>query len=153
MQNLSELTFKEIINKLNNKEISSKELVEASLSQIDKYNSVLGAFISVEQREKLMEAAYESDNRRENNSSLSRIDGIPIAIKDNIHSKGLKTTCGSKILNNYYPTEDSTVVSLIKKSGGIVIGKTNLDEFAMGSTTENSAITTTKNALTTFVRS
>ncbi len=134
-----------IISLLENREISSEELVRAHLDRIQQYDSVLRCYLSLATADDLMAEARESDNRRRAGRALSPIDGLPLAVKDNMHCAGLATTCGSRILSGYIPVYESTAVSRAKNSGGIVLGKTNLDEFAMGSTCENSSIQVTRN--------
>jgi aspartyl-tRNA(Asn)/glutamyl-tRNA(Gln) amidotransferase subunit A len=131
---LNELTIKEASQKLEKKEISSKELVQACLGNIDKR---INAFITVfgKYTEK---GAEESDKRIKKGERLSILDGVPLAIKDNIVIKNTKTTAGSKILENFVASYDATVISKLKRAGAIFLGKTNMDEFAMGSSTETS---------------
>ena len=145
MQSLTNLNLKQIIDLLKKREISSFELITKTLENIEKYDPILDSFISLYNKNDLLKIAKESDKRWASNSQKSDIDGIPIALKDNIHSKGINTTCASNILKNYNPPFDATTVSNIKENGGIIIGKTNLDEFAMGSTTETSSFKQTKN--------
>jgi aspartyl-tRNA(Asn)/glutamyl-tRNA(Gln) amidotransferase subunit A len=145
MKQIIMLPFREILNLIKKREVSCEEIMNETLMQIEKYDHILDSFISVHNRSELINKAKESDKKRKNNQQSSEIEGIPIALKDNMHSMGFNTTCGSKILHNYNPPYDSTVAARIKEKGGIIIGKTNLDEFAMGSTTENSAIKKTKN--------
>ena len=137
--------LKDIITGLNNKTLTCEQLLTESLQHIKKYDPILGAFISLNNTDSLFEQAKESDLRWSSGNPKSLIDGIPIAVKDNIHVTGFKTTCGSQILENYHPPFNATCINLIKKNGGIIIGKTNLDEFAMGSTTENSSLKKTRN--------
>lgn len=124
-------------------EVTSTELVRRCLEQI-KERTELNAFITVDEEGALAQAA-ESDARRVRGEALSPWDGIPLAIKDNISTKGLRTTCASRFLQNYRPVFDATVVERVKKAGLPIIGKTNLDEFAMGSSTEYSAFGVTRN--------
>ncbi len=145
MKDLMKLRFREIHTLIEKRDISSAELTRAALENIYQYNPLLESYISIAAEDELLKQSNESDRRRAAGSPLGGIDGIPIAIKDNIHSIGLPTTCGSRILTNYHPVFDATAVEKIKNAGGIIIGKTNLDEFAMGSTTENSALRKTKN--------
>ncbi len=118
--------------------ITSELLVMKCFDAIDKYDNILGSFLSLN-REQALCAARQSDIRRKNGNQISLLDGIPIGIKDIIVTKNLCTTAGSKILKNFIPPYDATVVKKIKRSGGIIIGKQNLDEFAMGSSNEMSA--------------
>ncbi len=142
---IGQLTCKEIIEAINGQRISSVELVQHSLQNIERYDNILECFISLENKEELLRQAREADERRRSGNARSPLDGVPIAIKDNMHVIGFPTTCGSKILPNYQPSFDATVIERIREQGGIIVGKTNLDEFAMGSTTENSALKSTKN--------
>lgn len=125
-------------------EISSQELVQRCLEQISKTDGEINAFITVDEQGALEQAA-QSDERRAKGQTLSPWDGIPVAIKDNISTLGLRTTCGSRFLRNYRPVYNATVVERLQGAGLPILGKTNLDEFAMGSSTEYSAFGVTKN--------
>ena len=125
-------------------EITSTELVRRCLERIKETEPELNAFITVDEEGALVQAA-QSDERRARSQALSPWDGIPLAVKDNISTKGLRTTCASRFLRSYRPVYDATVVERVKRAGLIIIGKTNLDEFAMGSSTEYSAFGVTKN--------
>ena len=144
MTDLNKLNLKESIEKLKNGEITSAELTEACFSEIEKSDKDINAFIST-MKEEAMKMAQASDERRKNGQILSEIDGVPIAIKDNMCMEGTKTTAASKILENFVAPYDATVVVKLKNAGAVIIGKTNLDEFAMGSSTENSYFGVTKN--------
>lgn len=128
---------------LEKKEYSSHELVEAYLSRIEK-RADIGAFITVD-RENALKDARAADERRASGRALGRFDGIPIAIKDNICTEGLRTTCASKMLSDYTPPYDATVISRLREAGLVLLGKTNMDEFSMGSSTETSVFGATKN--------
>ncbi|MCG4584942.1 Asp-tRNA(Asn)/Glu-tRNA(Gln) amidotransferase subunit GatA, partial [Anaerosalibacter bizertensis] len=141
---LINLSATELKRKILNKEISSKEVVECYLNRIEEVEDKIDAFITLNKDEAL-KAAEEVDRKIQNGEEVGMLSGIPIAIKDNISTKGLKTTCGSKMLENYIPPYDATVIENIRKEDGIIIGKTNMDEFAMGSSTETSYFKTTKN--------
>lgn len=141
---ITKLTLKEAIEKLKSGEVTSVELTEYYLKRIKELNPKINAYITVFEKEAL-EAAELSDQRRKDNSLLSEIDGCPIAIKDNMAMAGTKTTAASKILENYISPYDATVVSKLKNAGAVILGKTNMDEFAMGSSTENSYFGPTKN--------
>lgn len=138
------LSALEIKEKFLNKEISAVQIVQAFLDRIEKYDHEVGAFLSVF-KERALEKAKKLDEKLKNNEKIGRMAAIPVAIKDNIHVKGEITTCASKFLTNYKAPFDATVVELLENEDAIIIGKTNLDEFAMGSSTENSALKTTRN--------
>ncbi|MBM3204587.1 Asp-tRNA(Asn)/Glu-tRNA(Gln) amidotransferase subunit GatA [Candidatus Uhrbacteria bacterium] len=125
-------------------EMTSQELTHAYLGQIRGLNGSLNAYISVFD-EQAMEQAKASDTRRASGQTLGPLDGVPIAIKDNILVQGTRTTAGSKILEQYIAVHDATVIRKLKAAGAVILGKTNLDEFAMGSSTERSAYGPTKN--------
>ncbi|KAF2075659.1 hypothetical protein CYY_003032 [Polysphondylium violaceum] len=118
---------------LRSKEINVRDLVQESLLKINKgSHNRLNCFITLEDMHTLDSAIKHSQDRY-NNGTERRLEGIPIALKDNYTTKGIKTTCASKMLKDYVPTFDSTVAKLLKDEGAIIIGKTNMDEFAMGS--------------------
>ncbi|HBG17489.1 MAG TPA: Asp-tRNA(Asn)/Glu-tRNA(Gln) amidotransferase GatCAB subunit A, partial [Firmicutes bacterium] len=125
-------------------EISAVELTSLFLDRITQLNPELNAFITVTGEEAL-HSAQEADTRLASGEGITPLTGIPIAVKDNICTKGVRTTCGSKLLENYLPVYDATVVTKLKKAGAVLIGKTNLDEFAMGSSTEDSGYGLTLN--------
>lgn len=124
-------------------EYSATDLAKACLNHADTRKS-LGIFLSLDQ-EKILAQAKESDERRAHKKTLSDLDGIPIAVKDNICAAGDRTTCASKILENFVSPYDAHVVERLRKAGAVLFGRTNLDEFAMGSSTENSAFHITRN--------
>jgi len=138
-----ELTIEAAKKHLLDKKISSEELTSALLDRIEAYDKDIGAFITVDKK-RALEQAQKADSDIANNKIRS-LTGVPIALKDLLCTKGLKTTCASKILDNFIPQYDGTVVQKLKESGAIIIGKTNLDEFAMGSSTENSSAKITTN--------
>jgi len=123
--------------------ISSRELTTAMLDRIDQYDEKIGAFLTVD-RDAAMAQAKAADEQIAAGNQGS-FTGIPIALKDLLCTKGIKTTCGSKILDNFVPQYDATVVAKLKQENAVLIGKTNLDEFAMGSSTENSSFKITRN--------
>lgn len=125
---------------LKTKEISSAQLTEAIFAQIEKTEPKIQAFITLTKEEALKQARATDQN-----GITSPLSGIPIAVKDNMCTKGIRTTCASKILANYLPPYDATVVTKLREVGAVVVGKTNLDEFAMGSSTENSGLHPTHN--------
>jgi len=141
---LYELTIKEASEKLKAGEITSVELTEAIFDRIDKVESKVGAYITL-CKEKALEMAQASDKQYAiSHKRRTEIDGIPIAIKDLFLTKGVKTTAASNILNDFIPIHESTSTKNLWKAGAVLIGKTNLDQFAMGSSTETSAYKTSK---------
>ena len=129
---------------LRDKEYSSEELTRAYLAEIDRVDDTIGAYITVT-GEKALKTAKEFDNEQRCGFELSPLSGIPYALKDNICTKGIKTTCASKMLENYVPPYSATVAEKLEKSGAVLLGKLNMDEFAMGSSCENSAFKITRN--------
>jgi aspartyl-tRNA(Asn)/glutamyl-tRNA(Gln) amidotransferase subunit A len=136
-------TVKELHELLVNKEISAKELTEQTLANIEAKEPLVDAFITVTKDEALKQAEAIDHKGINPNNVLA---GIPISIKDNIVTKDILTTAASKILYNFNPIYDATVIEKVKQSDLVIVGKTNLDEFAMGGSTENSAFKITKNA-------
>ena len=143
MKNLFELTIKEAGEKLASGEITSVELTEAVFERIEKVDSQVGSYITL-CKEHALEMAEASDKRRKDGKTLSEIDGIPIAVKDLFLTKDIRTTAASKILDDFIPINESTVTKKLWDAGAVLIGKTNLDQFAMGSSTETSAYNTSK---------
>ncbi|MFO7785198.1 MAG: Asp-tRNA(Asn)/Glu-tRNA(Gln) amidotransferase subunit GatA [Thermodesulfobacteriota bacterium] len=125
-------------------EISSRKLTESALKRIQERDPVLNAFITTTTEEAL-EASDQSDQRLRQGKAASPLDGIPVAVKDNICTRGVRTTSASAILRNYVPPYDATVIERLKRDGAVIVGKTNLDQFGMGSSTENSVFGATKN--------
>lgn len=136
-------TCHELHNLLVSKAISSVELTEAVFERIDKVENKVKAFVTLTKDEAIAQAREADKKIKEHR--ITFLTGIPVAIKDNFCTKGILTTCSSKILANYVPPYDATVVRKLKEAGAIIVGKTNLDEFAMGSSTENSAFHSTHN--------
>ena len=137
-------TAAEMAAALNKKEITSVELTKAHLDRISAVDGKLNAFLHVDNQGALEQAAAV-DAKRAKGESLSPLAGVPIAVKDILAQKGIPTTAGSNILEGWRPPYDSTVVAKLKAAGVVILGKTNMDEFAMGSSTENSAYGTTQN--------
>lgn len=123
--------------------MSTTDLINESLGRT-KSISKLNAFITITS-DHARSSAKESDDRYKNKTPLSQLDGIPIAIKDNFCIAGVRTTCASKMLENFVPTYNATVYDRLLKSGAILIGKCNLDQFAMGSGTVDGIFGPTKN--------
>lgn len=142
--NLFALSAQEARDMLERREISSRELTESVLERISSVENRVKSYVTITADEAL-ESARVIDERRARGETLGLLAGIPTAIKDNICTKGLLTTCSSKILYNFRPPYDATVVKLLADAGVVIVGKTNLDEFAMGSSTENSGFFTTRN--------
>ncbi|MEC7840393.1 MAG: Asp-tRNA(Asn)/Glu-tRNA(Gln) amidotransferase subunit GatA [Chlamydiota bacterium] len=138
------LTAIEIRDKFLSGEFSAEEIVTHFLNRIEKYDNKIKAFITV-YKERAIEHAKALDEKKAKGEKLGKLAGIPVALKDNIHVKGETTTCASKFLSNYTAPFDATVTRLLESEDAIIIGKTNLDEFAMGSSTENSAMQSTGN--------
>ncbi|MGO1227537.1 MAG: amidase, partial [Brachybacterium sp.] len=125
-------------------EISSEELTRAHLDRIAAVDGDLNAFLHVNTDEAL-DAAREVDTRRAAGEQLHGLAGVPIAVKDVVVTEGQPTTAGSKILEGWIPPYDATLVTALRKAGLPILGKTNMDEFAMGSSTETSAYGPTRN--------
>ncbi len=138
------MTFADLRQKLKRGEVSSKELVQEKLKRINELDPKLNCYLSVTGEYALLQAET-IDTKRSAGETLPPLAGIPIGIKDNLCTKGIKTTCASRILGNFIPPYESTVTERLWNSGAVMIGKTNLDEFAMGSSTENSAFGPTLN--------
>ena len=136
--NLFELTVHELIEKLDNKEITPEEITKSYIDRINEKESSVKAFVTLTDKE-----ALEKSKNVDRNSS--KFAGIPIGIKDNICTKGVKTTCSSKMLENFVSPYDATVMEKINEQNIISLGKLNMDEFAMGASTEYSYFGTTKN--------
>lgn len=134
----------EHIDALKKGEYSSKELTEAYIKQIENTDEKISAYITTT-FDSAVETAVSVDEKRIRGEQLKPLAGIPCAIKDNICTKGIKTTCASKMLENYIPPYDACVIEQLKEADAVILGKLNMDEFAMGSTTENSAFKVTKN--------
>lgn len=129
---------------LKNKEISCTELTEKYLSEIDKTNEGLNAYVTVTP-ETALKTAKAVDEKISKDEKLAPLEGIPMTLKDNISTKGIETTCCSKILKGYKPIYDATVWEYLKNQNAVLLGKTNMDEFAMGSSCETSCFGGAKN--------
>ncbi|OGI25433.1 MAG: aspartyl/glutamyl-tRNA amidotransferase subunit A [Candidatus Moranbacteria bacterium RBG_13_45_13] len=136
--------IRDLHNKLLNQEITSEKLTEDYFANIEKKDPEIKAYISLN-KEFALDKARAVDKKIKNGEEIDLLAGVPCAIKDNICIEGLSATAGSKILENYISPYDATVIKKLKESDAIFLGKTNMDEFAMGSSTENSAYQITKN--------
>ena len=142
--NITELTVHELKEKIQKKELSSAEITKAFAERVKEKEESLNAFLTV-LTDDAIKQAEEMDKKIDKGEITSELAGIPIGIKDNICTKGIRTTCGSKMLENFISPYDATVMEKINSAGMINLGKLNMDEFAMGSSTENSAFQKTHN--------
>ncbi len=141
---LTELTARQLSDGLARGRFTSVDITRACLDRIERVDGLVGAFLDVD-AEQALEQAKQSDRRRADKQTLGILDGIPVALKDVLCTAGWRTTCASRMLADFVPPYDATVVSKLRTAGVVLIGKTNMDEFAMGSSTENSALGTTRN--------
>ncbi len=137
-------TFTGSAEALNAGHTTSREIVEASLQRIDDREKELSAFLYID-RDAACRAAEEADSRRNSGQQASSFDGVPVAIKDNISVRGQPCTCGSRILEGYNSVYDAAVIENLRQAGCVILGRTNMDEFAMGSSSEHSAFGDTSN--------
>ncbi|MFA6193957.1 MAG: Asp-tRNA(Asn)/Glu-tRNA(Gln) amidotransferase subunit GatA [Parcubacteria group bacterium] len=136
--------IRDLHNKLINQEITSEKLTEEYFARIDEKDPEIKTYLSLN-KEFALDKARSVDKKIKNGEEVDLLAGIPCGVKDNICIEGLVTTAASKILEDYIPPYDATVISKLKERDSVFLGKTNLDEFAMGASTENSAFQTTKN--------
>jgi aspartyl-tRNA(Asn)/glutamyl-tRNA(Gln) amidotransferase subunit A len=141
---LMSLTAVELGKKIKAKEVTVVEAVQEALDAVEKKEKDVNSFVTVMRKEAL-EKAKEVQEKIDNGELTGPLAGVPVAIKDNMCTKGTLTTCSSKILGNFVPTYTAQAVANLEEAGAVIIGKTNMDEFAMGSTTETSAFGPTKN--------
>ncbi len=138
------MTIAELRQQLRQGEVSARELVEQKLSRIESVDNTLHAYLDVT-AERALADAERIDKARAAGDELPPLAGVPLAIKDNLCTKGIRTTCSSRMLENFVPPYESTVTKRLWSAGAVLLGKTNLDEFAMGSSTETSAFGATSN--------
>ncbi|MDO4324196.1 MAG: Asp-tRNA(Asn)/Glu-tRNA(Gln) amidotransferase subunit GatA [Lachnospiraceae bacterium] len=141
---IMEMTALELGRRIKDKEISVREAAQASLDRIAALDGQIGGFVTVD-AEGALRRAEKVQEALDRGEDLGPLAGVPAAVKDNICTQGLKTTCSSRILYNFVPTYSAEAVLNMEKAGAVVLGKTNMDEFAMGSTTETSAFGVTRN--------
>ncbi len=144
--NISDLKAWEMREMLLKGEVSSVEIIKSHIENIEEKEKDIKAFISFD-KENSLKLANKIDDKIKNNKALGVLAGLPISIKDNIVTKDFKTTCGSKMLENFMSPYDATIINKIKQNDGIIIGKTNMDEFSMGEDTKSSYFGATKNPL------
>ncbi len=143
--NLMSLTAVELGKKIQSGEVSVKEAVEAAFERIEATEKEIHSYVTVYEKERVLKNAEEIQKKIDEGTLTGPLAGVPVAIKDNMCTKGSRTTCSSKILGNFYPTYTAEAVVRLEQAGAVIIGKTNMDEFAMGSTTETSYFGPTAN--------
>lgn len=142
--NFHELSIQETHELLSSRKISSAELTRAYLERIQRIDPQVKSYVTVSD-ELALEQAKKADERIKSGEGLTALTGIPFSAKDSISTRGVNTTCSSKILENYKPFYDSTAIKKLNSAGSVLLGKNNMDEFGMGSSTENSGFFTTRN--------
>ena len=142
--NILDYTAVELSDRIKKGEIKVAEAVEAVFARIDEREEALNCYITLE-KEKALARAKEVQKQIDEGTLTGPLAGVPFAIKDNLCTKGIRTTCASKILGNFVPVYSAEAVANLEKAGAVIIGKTNMDEFAMGSTTETSYFGDTRN--------
>ena len=142
---ITELTAVTLGKKIKAKEITVAEAVSAVLEQIEAVEGDVHAYVTLKDIEKVLKKAEEIQAKIDAGELDGPLAGVPVAVKDNMCTEGVLTTCSSKILSNFKPTYTAEAVKNLEKAGAVIIGKTNMDEFAMGSTTETSAYGVTRN--------
>ena len=143
--NLMSLTAVELGKKIKSGEVKVVDAVNDAFAHIEKQDKTINSFVTVTNKEEALKKAEEVQKLIDEGKLTGPLAGVPVAIKDNMCTKGMLTTCSSKILGNFVPTYTATAVENLETAGAVIIGKTNMDEFAMGSTTETSAFGATKN--------
>ncbi len=142
---LCDMSLYDLNDMLEKKEVSAEEITVDVLKRINTVGIEVGGYITLQEEQTVLENAREADKRISENKRIGKIDGIPYALKDNMCTTGLRTTCASKILENFISPYNCAVYDYLENAGGVLIGKADMDEFAMGSSTENSALAVTRN--------
>ncbi|MEG1292312.1 MAG: amidase, partial [Lachnospiraceae bacterium] len=138
------LTAVELGKKIKEKEITAVEAVQAVLVQIEKVEKKINSFVTIE-KESALKRAEEVQKQIESGILTGPLAGVPVAVKDNLCTRGIRTTCSSRMLEHFVPPYTAQAILNLEQAGAVIIGKTNMDEFAMGNTTETSAYGMTKN--------
>jgi aspartyl-tRNA(Asn)/glutamyl-tRNA(Gln) amidotransferase subunit A len=144
MPKLHKLTAKETVERIHNKEVTAEECILAIFKKIDNLEDKVNAYVTLVEEEALKKAK-KIDRKVSQGKKIGKLAGVAIAVKDAICTQGILTTCSSKMLENFVPPYDAEIIKRIKREDGVIIGKTNMDEFAMGSSTETSIFGPTRN--------
>jgi aspartyl-tRNA(Asn)/glutamyl-tRNA(Gln) amidotransferase subunit A len=144
MADLTQLTAHELVDVYRRGDATPGEVTRAHLDRIEALDERVGAYLTVA-RDEALQAASASEARYRTGTPRSALDGVPVALKDVLCTRGVRTTCASRILERFVPPYDATAVARLRAAGAVLLGKTNMDEFAMGSSTEHSAFRTTRN--------